>query len=91
MRPEGPWKWLHRCPKADGGSYIHTFLLTHFPIPDGCHLQQPTGYHTVLVGHPRLLLPMCVCVCVMTVAEFILYDQNLVPVQQSRQIYVAPC
>ena len=41
----------HRC--------LFTQLLTHFPIPDRyrLHVQQPTSYHTVLVGHPSLLPP----------------------------------
>ena len=51
MWPEGTWQRLRRCPKTTGGDYIH--FLTHVPIPDRCRPQQPTGYHTVLVGNPH--------------------------------------
>ena len=33
--------------------YLYIYTISHpHPISDRCHLQQPTGYHTVLVGLP---------------------------------------
>ena len=52
MRPEGPLQWLRRCPKATGG--IYKKKLAHILIPDRRHLQQPTGYHAILVGRKTL-------------------------------------
>ena len=65
MRSEGTHQWLYRYPKQLAGSIY--FSVFSYPIPVRHHSQQPTGYHTVLVG---LLLPQ---VCVSVMMKFVLY------------------